>query len=110
MGCENGEPVSVVSVSRDVVGNRAVISLLVAPERRRAGVARATMEIVRDAFPDVDEFVAYVDRANLPSAALMSSLRLAAVPYQDAEKTLFVWRRGGTLPPADWAPPEIPRY
>jgi hypothetical protein len=68
------------------------------------------METVRDAFPDVNEFVAYVDRANVPSVALLSSLPLAPVPYPDVEKTLWVWRRDGTLPPADWAPPEIPRY
>ena len=83
---------------------------MVAPKRRRAGAGRDTLAAVRDAFPDADEFVAYVDRGNDHSIALMKGLGLVTAPFDDADKELFVWRRDGTPPPADWQPPAIPPY
>jgi RimJ/RimL family protein N-acetyltransferase len=73
-------------------------------------VARATLDAIRDAFPDIDEVVAYVDRGNHQSIALMKALGLATAPYQDPHKQLFVWRRDGTSPPVGWEPPSIPYY
>lgn len=105
VGCRDGEPVSVCSVSlhRDPE-LRAVVSLLVPRERRQTGAARATVEALRDSFPEVAEFVAYVDPANAPSLAMLASFGFARV-QSDANRELFVWRRDGSPPAAGWKPP-----
>jgi RimJ/RimL family protein N-acetyltransferase len=83
---------------------RAVVSLLVAPDRRESGVARATVDALRDYFPQVVEFIAYVHPANEPSLAMLKSFGWVGVGIVDDNET-FVWRRDGSPPAADWKAP-----
>ena len=106
VGWNDGERVSIVSISRVPGEDRAGVALLIAPHVRRQGMARATMQAVRDLFSDVDEFVAWVDPKNVPSVKLLESLGLARGPHVD-ERDLFVWRRDGTPIPPDWQPPKL---
>ncbi len=108
VGCQEGQPVSIFSLSHVPGGKRAGVSLLVAPSVRSTGLGRATMEALRDAFPEIDEFVAFVDPKNERALALVKSLGLEHASHRDPDKEVFVWRRDGTPIPADWEPPKVP--
>jgi ribosomal protein S18 acetylase RimI-like enzyme len=109
IGCEDGVPVSVVSVGHTADGTRAACSMLVAPERRRQGAGRATVQALRAEFPNVEEFVAYVDPDNQDSIKLLRALGFTRTEYAYPDRDLYAWRRDGVLPAADWKPPAIPR-
>lgn len=108
VGCQEGQPVSIFSLSHVPGGKRAGVSLLVAPNVRSTGLGRATVEALRDTFPKVEEFVAFVDPKNDRGLALVKSLGLERASYKDPDRELFVWRRDGTPVPPDWEPPKVP--
>jgi GNAT superfamily N-acetyltransferase len=109
VGWESGEPLSIVSVSRDLAGKRAGVSLLVSPDGRRMGAGRATIEAVRDAFPEVKEFIGWVDPENDASIGLLNGLGFVKTAFEAPERELFAWRRDETPPPDDWEQPTFPR-
>lgn len=109
VGIQDGELVSIVSLSRLPTEDRAIVSLLVAPTKRSKGAARATFQAVRDKFSDIDEITAYVDSENAASLGLMESLGLQRAPRDDeADRERFVWRRDGRPIADDWQPPSVP--
>ena len=111
VACEGGKPVSIFSFARLPGEDWAIVSLMVSRDLRRVGKGRATLEAIRDAFPDVNEFVAYVDPTNAPSKGLMEASGLVLAPIKDGDKELYVWRRDREPLPADWKPPpSVPRY
>lgn len=107
VGFRDGEPVSVCSFSlyRDPE-LRAVVSLLVKPDLRRTGVGRGTVEALGEAFPEVGEFIAYVDPKNAPSLAMLEDFGLVRAPGNVQDRETFVWRRDGSPLPEDWKPPK----
>jgi RimJ/RimL family protein N-acetyltransferase len=100
VGCQDGQPVSVLSVSFVPGRDHVVVSLLVAPSVRGQGVGRATIEALRDLLSDIDEFAAYIDPGNDASIGLIESVGLARRPSDVDNRDLFVWRRDGTHTPA----------
>jgi RimJ/RimL family protein N-acetyltransferase len=104
VGCRRGAPVSFLYFNW-VSADRAIVSINVAPEVRRSGVATATLEALRDRFPEINEFAAYVDPKNVAILKLLEGIGLIRVPSNVKERELFVWRRDGSPLPDDWTPP-----
>jgi RimJ/RimL family protein N-acetyltransferase len=108
LGCQDGEPVSLISVSQNPGEGRPVVSMIVKRDVRGTGIGRATLEALRDIYPDAEEFVGYVDPENSKSIALLMSDGWIRTPLVINERAVFVRRRDGGPLPEDWRPPQIP--
>lgn len=104
VGCRGGEPVSLLSFHW-VADDRAAVSIAVAPNARRGGVATATLGALRDRFHEINEFVAFVHPENAPSLELLERLGLVHAGTVKGPRELFVWRRDGSPLPDGWRPP-----
>jgi ribosomal protein S18 acetylase RimI-like enzyme len=96
--------------------HRAAFAIVIAPEQRRRGVARAMVEtmIAEPRFAAVCEWFAGVETGNVASQQLLESRGFARMTSEDADGFSYFARRINGWPRLPWrpswsAPPEMRR-